>query len=1418
MSRLRPVFVPVLLLAVALSSATTRASALGWDTIPASDMFVPLDVCHDLLTKGGTIEASCQTRTDWDIVKSVFPEGLAAPNRNAVTYNVTVVEGETHLELEVHSVLKLTGHDEAGTAVRGIVVNLQMEMGTQHQFVTVASGTVGEVNPYCGCGYVGAGENLDVTVRNAQQQEIAQPTQGGVIDFLPGGEQMFVRLDTRYDVTAGTVPQGTKVRLQACVQYASVAADDVDRDLCTIQGGALRVTKGCTAFPFDAVAKPDLKAITLREKLGAPTETWVATSGFKATVDPPELSGAAVITPDGAPRGVVLGSSVLDYTVMPSGLGSVRTLSVKGSVSCGDKVACATAVDGMCVAAIANEASLIGPDGLPIASASASLAVGCTAYQCNGVNDPACDDGNPCTDDRCDLGLGCIHDEKQDGLVCDDGDACSTGEQCLGGVCLAGTTVQCADDGNPCTLDECDRILGECVYVMKPNRTGCDDANSCTRDDKCIDGQCLGGALIACADDGNSCTADTCDPVLGCVRADLPNRTPCDDKNPCTVDDKCIAGPLGSTCEGGAPTSCDDGNPCTTDTCVPGAGCQHQPVANRTACNDNNACTVDDSCIDGACVPGSTRSCDDQNSCTADACDPLLPGGCAYLPLNGPCDDKDACTTTSVCAAGQCVPGPQSLIDCDDANPCTRDRCDAQAGCVHDNITDGSTCDDGDPCSDGDRCLTGTCTSLQTTACDDANACTASTCLPGQGCVHIPRTGLCDDGNPCTGPDTCVDRSCVSGAALTCDDENPCTQDSCSLTDGCRHAPLDGVTCDDSDACTPPGTCHSGLCQMPPRLDCDDDNPCTMDQCDPTQGCVYYPLDGPCDDGDICTGIGHCELGQCQLGDPITCDDGDVCTRDVCRPAIGCAFLARSSTPCNDNNPCTTADVCQTGVCVGGGLVSCDDNNPCTTDSCDAAGCHHAPRSGACEDGNLCTLSDACQSGVCIAGKPRACADTDSCTSDTCDAATGQCVFSYRGDGTSCDDTDVCTGCPWPEAVVKTGYRASDAVPDPTYFAATVRPVTLELTGIDGPGMVTTFSARSDVRLVILSDADAALRGTFFVTSGGGRDTVIEWSVDLVLRYRGLGKAGQGGSIFAELPAGVQTTPYSDTWKYWDIKSTSTMTRISGTTSEKVTLGPDALQQSLPLQVGLRANGRNLGFGAAGPVRWMRLSKYGQGVLRLNLAQVFCQRSDVCQGNQCTSGTLRATCRDIDAGDYCTYDDRDFSGGCGRTGGTSAACVLAAAWPKLAVERTSCAAQLGFAFGFNGYRRLSFTALANLVSFMPSTGPGSPAQIEVCNPGPSAGTASVSHALALDLSIALSDLGATPAPLGVPLGDLVWNSGTCTGISLREITRRAEMVASGVRPPDGPCYDGPTLAATVGDIIQGFYRCQATTTKALLPE
>ena len=188
------------------------------------------------------------------------------------------------------------------------------------------------------------------------------------------------------------------------------------------------------------------------------------------------------------------------------------------------------------------------------------------------------------------------------------------------------------------------------------------------------------------------------------------------------------------------------------------------------------------------------------------------------------------------------------------------------------------------------------------------------------------------------------------------------------------------------------------------ELDCDDDNACTADTCEGISGCLYEPLSGDeCLDGDPCTVADHCEEGIC-VGQALNCDDENPCTVDSCDGVGGCVHEPASQL-CDDEDPCTLGDVCQEGACVGSAILTCDDKNPCTADSCSDSGCVYEPIEAPCDDANACTTEDACSAGACM-GVPVACDDENLCTTDLCDEASG-CVNTPNTQ--PCTDGSVCT-------------------------------------------------------------------------------------------------------------------------------------------------------------------------------------------------------------------------------------------------------------------------------------------------------------------------------------------------------------------------------------------------------------------------
>jgi len=363
------------------------------------------------------------------------------------------------------------------------------------------------------------------------------------------------------------------------------------------------------------------------------------------------------------------------------------------------------------------------------------------------------------------------------------------------------------------------------------------------------------------------------------------------------------------------------------------------------------------------------------------------------------------CTVGDTCANGACGAGATALT-CDDGNACTDDTCDPEKGCTF--TPNNAACDDGNACTVGDACASGSCLGGDAATCDDGNVCTDDSCNPAVGCGHTPNTVGCSDGNACTTDDVCAEGLCLSGEAPNCEDGNPCTDATCDADFGCIYTP-NNAACNDGDACTTVDLCEDGACVGLDPPNCDDENACTDDSCDPVVGCQHANNVAPCDDGNACTEPDTCAGGGCVGGAAPNCDDGSICTDDGCDPELGCTHT-NNAVPCDDGDACSISDGCSNGLCIGGGAKNCDDGNPCTDDGCDPnSGCITSNNANPCDDGSPCTLSDSCAAGACV-GSQSPCQNGGSCAPQggdyTCDCPAGW-------QGKNCDEELSCAGWSW---------------------------------------------------------------------------------------------------------------------------------------------------------------------------------------------------------------------------------------------------------------------------------------------------------------------------------------------------------------------------------------------------------------------
>ncbi|MDH5676530.1 MAG: hypothetical protein OEZ06_30705 [Myxococcales bacterium] len=496
------------------------------------------------------------------------------------------------------------------------------------------------------------------------------------------------------------------------------------------------------------------------------------------------------------------------------------------------------------------------------------------------------------------------------------------------------------------------------------------DGSSCTDIDECADGldDCDAHADCANTDGGFTCTCQA--PAYSgdgkscsCASGYSLDGDSCkaDDGVSCAADADCGNGHcVGGTC---CQSACDSPGICEKAdgaSCSDGATCVYADADDGTDCDDGNACTSADTCASGECAAGAAVECDDGLFC------------------NG----EETCDTSLGCQAGT-APTVNDGVDC------TVDKCDEDNDEVvhtpdHSVCDNGSFCDGAETCDPEADCQDGT---APTT--DDGIDCTLDSCdEDNDEVLHVPDHGECDNGMFCDGAETCNPASgCQDGTAPSLDDGVACTDDSCDEdSDEVVHMANDGNCTDNAD------------------------NACKNDVCDAVLGCQIENVVGDCDDGNPCTVGDSCMAGLCRAGSALDCSDGEVCTDDLCDSGDfdgNPCYYENNNAGCDDENTCTTSDVCTGGDCVGSGNAcggNATDCSPGSPNSCICAEGYSDDGAGSCAP----DLNE-CESISCVDNAT--CADPSNAIGDA------ECIcnpgFAPDPDpDTACIAIDLCAGDP----------------------------------------------------------------------------------------------------------------------------------------------------------------------------------------------------------------------------------------------------------------------------------------------------------------------------------------------------------------------------------------------------------------------
>ncbi len=556
--------------------------------------------------------------------------------------------------------------------------------------------------------------------------------------------------------------------------------------------------------------------------------------------------------------------------------------------------------------------------------------------------DLQCDDRIACTVDHCRTGV-CSHDPCAD--------CCSTGLQCIVGYGCGLAPMSCAMDSEcsdsiRCTLDTC-RDGRTCAHLPQDGlcasgeiclaALGCvpRPPDHCARDTDCTMTPCLGtwycDIELGCqfrsrtsCDDGDTCTADTCDDAHGgCHHAPRDGDMDGHGAMSCGGDD------------------CDDMNasrhPGATEVCANGVdedcngmvdeGCCVAGLACTTTCGTGGTTTCAGPMTLGPCAPPA-ETCNGRD----DNCDGVVDEGCCST--GAPCTTSCGSTGMTNCPGSTCIPPAETCNGRDD-------NCDGRV--------DETCCTAGAPC-------TTPCGSMGTTTCSTSG--TPGPCMPpSESCNGRDDDcdGVADNSFACvrSGTTACT-TTCGSAGTRLCGSD--CSLGACMApveTCNGRDDDCDGVV-DNGYAC---GAGQTGPCA-------------TACGSTGTRSCLASCAWDTCiPPAETCNGVDD----NCNA----TCDEGFTCcagsTRDctalgfysgtaVCRGDCG-GYDTSTCTNCgngtkNPGEPCDGADLggatcASIGMGFGSGTLRCAAGCMLDTTQCSRCGNGQIDAGEQCDGSNL---------------------------------------------------------------------------------------------------------------------------------------------------------------------------------------------------------------------------------------------------------------------------------------------------------------------------------------------------------------------------------------------------------------------------------------------------------------------------------
>ncbi|MCB9738942.1 MAG: SMP-30/gluconolactonase/LRE family protein [Deltaproteobacteria bacterium] len=663
---------------------------------------------------------------------------------------------------------------------------------------------------------------------------------------------------------------------------------------------------GDVACSADAIYVADTGNRRIRKIIGGQVTT-VAGSGSNGAQDGPGTSASF-----GSPRFLSLRSDGMLFIADETNH-RVRSLSPEGTVATLVGTGSNSSNDGA-----ANVATISYPRGLVVMPDGGLLLGDGGSKRMRRLQRTAvyCEDGDACGKDSCDSKTGaCVHTAVNVGKSCDDGTACTASSACSSAGVCAGTAKSC-DDGNSCSVDLCDPTDGTCLHPT-PFKV-CDDGDACTSGEVCWAGTCGSKTPVVSTVAGKVGTSGDLDGDVGtgtmntsygmAFAGDLLYFSSYGGHRIRTWDRK--TGKL-ATVAGNGSAGYTDGDAATARFNAPwGVAVVGSQVWIADTSN-HRVRKLEGGTVSTPAGNGSAGYADGAGwqarfntprglvhdghgrLVVADAGNHRLRRVLADGTVSTLCGDGTAGYADGPAASAQlhtpgavAYDGKGNLVFLDTG--ALRLRRLSADGKVTTLAGSGSGGWEDGPASsaklgscwgylarpDGSVWMPMSYSGLSgIRELREGKVTTLTESAAGHYDGILPYSQWSTAAAAAVGPDgaTYVMDSGnrvlrkIAGGPVFCDDGDPCTVDACAAASGaCSHTPaLAGASCDDADACTTNDACASGGCKGTAK-DCNDGKVCTDDGCDPLSGlCSHLDNIAACDDGKVCTEGERCWEGSC---------------------------------------------------------------------------------------------------------------------------------------------------------------------------------------------------------------------------------------------------------------------------------------------------------------------------------------------------------------------------------------------------------------------------------------------------------------------------------------------------------------------------------------------------------------------------